>query len=263
MDKEKTTLEMIAPDVDEAIARGLAQLSLPREAVTVEVLDSGTKGIFGIGNRQARVRLSVIRSSYKPDIMEQPEVKDVVEIVEPEVVESKANSVPAKSLPESVEEDIILDVSRNVVEELLERMYIQKAQVKTFFDETDPGRDNDHPIVFVDINGEDLSILIGRRSETLNALQYIASLIVGKELGRWVHLKMDVQGYRARREKQLTRLANRMADQAMQTGRRQTLEPMPANERRLVHLALRENDEVHTESVGDEPYRKVTIHVKK
>ena len=111
----------------------------------------------------------------------------------------------------------------------------------------------------VDITGDDLSILIGPRAETLNALQYISNLIIGKELGRSVPLVIDVEGYRKRRAQQLERLANQMADQAVKSGRRQLLEPMPANERRLVHIALRENLDVETESIGEEPRRKVTI----
>ncbi|HOV05793.1 MAG TPA: R3H domain-containing nucleic acid-binding protein, partial [Anaerolineaceae bacterium] len=107
-----------------------------------------------------------------------------------------------------------------------------------------------------------LSILIGRRSETLNALQYITSLIVSKELNRWVPLMIDVQGYRNRRERQLRQLGRRMAEQAVQSGRKQTLEPMPANERRVIHMELRNHPQVYTESVGEEPNRKVTILLK-
>ena len=117
-------------------------------------------------------------------------------------------------------------------------------------------------MAIVNIEGKDLSILIGRRSETLNAMQYITSLIVNKELGRWVPTQIDVQGYRIRRERQLRQLGRRMAEQAIQSGRKQTLEPMPANERRVIHLELREHSQVFTESVGEEPYRKVTISLK-
>ncbi len=125
-----------------------------------------------------------------------------------------------------------------------------------------PEDGSDEQVVLVNVEGNDLSILIGRRSETLNALQYIASLIVCKRLDRWIPLMIDVQGYRARRERQLRQIARRMADQAVHTGRRQVLEPMPANERRLIHLELRDHPQVATESVGDEPNRKVTIFLK-
>jgi spoIIIJ-associated protein len=132
-----------------------------------------------------------------------------------------------------------------------------KSTISTKFIE--PVDENDERLVLVDIQGNDLSILLGRRSETLNALQYITSLIVSKELDRWVPMMIDVQGYRARRDRQLRQLGRRMAQQAIETGKRQILEPMPANERRVIHLELRNHLQVTTESTGDEPYRKVTI----
>jgi spoIIIJ-associated protein len=119
--------------------------------------------------------------------------------------------------------------------------------------------ENDTPPVQVDVHGDDLSILIGPKAETLNALQYITNLIVAKELGRAVQVIVDVEGYRARRAQQIRQLARRMAEQAVRTGRRQILEPMPANERRLVHIELRNHPMVTTESIGEEPRRKVTI----
>jgi spoIIIJ-associated protein len=123
--------------------------------------------------------------------------------------------------------------------------------------------EEDQKGVLVEVTGTDLSILIGRKSETLNALQYIASLIVGKRLEKWIPLTIDVEGYRGRRERQLRQLALKMAEQAIATGRRQVLEPMPANERRIVHLALRDHPQVTTESTGEEPNRKLTITLKK
>jgi spoIIIJ-associated protein len=132
-----------------------------------------------------------------------------------------------------------------------------KATVQVRYGEADDERSR-IPIL-VDVRGEDLSILIGRRAETLNALQYISSLIVSKELGKPLSLVIDVEGYRARREGQIRQLARRMADQAIKTGRRQVLEPMPANERRIIHIELRDNENVETESIGEEPRRKVTI----
>jgi spoIIIJ-associated protein len=113
--------------------------------------------------------------------------------------------------------------------------------------------------VQIDIRGDDLNILIGKRSETLNALQYITNLIVSKELQRSISVMIDVEGYRLRRTNQLRQLARRMADQAVKTGRRQALEPMPANERRIIHIELRDHEGVTTESIGEDPHRKVTI----
>jgi spoIIIJ-associated protein len=156
----------------------------------------------------------------------------------------------------TIGEDIELQVAKDTVSELLDTMKVQ-ANVSVRFGEADDQRSR-VPIL-IDVRGDDLSILIGRRAETLNALQYISSLIVSKELGRPLSLVIDVEGYRARREGQIRQLARRMAEQAVKTGRRQVLEPMPANERRIIHLELRENENVMTESIGEEPRRKVTI----
>ena len=280
MSTDRTTLEMIAPTIEEAIEQGLIQLNLKAEAVDVEVLDSGSRGLFGIGSRQARVRLSV-KPEFAFDLGEE-EFDAVMD--RPPAVEPKApakRKAPAarraeaeKILTEATEasgakeggegeellEGDILFAARETVTDLLDKMKI-KAQVNVTMK---PAEDaEDEATVLVNIEGDDLSILIGRRTETLNALQYVTSLIVGKRLNRWVPLMIDVQGYRARRDRQLRVLARRMADQAIHTGRRQVLEPMPANERRVIHLELRDHPQVATESIGDDPNRKVTIYMKK
>jgi len=148
-----------------------------------------------------------------------------------------------------------LRVAQETVAELLEKMGV-RAEVTARYGEAEKGH---RPPVLVDISGHDLSILIGRRAERLNALQFITRLIVGKELGRTVTVIVDVEHYRKRREEQLRRMAKRMAEQAARTGRRVSMEPMPANERRIIHIALRDDPRVTTESVGREPRRKVTI----
>jgi len=250
MSAEKTTLEVIAPTVEEAIQKGLAELNLSEEAVDVEVLDPGTRGLFGLGSRQARVRLTV---RTEPEKVVEASVRQTGTLVE----EGRTTSEDGG---DGIPQDDILSTARQTVMELLEKMKI-KAQVTATIKPAEDKDDED--TVLVNIEGDDLSILIGRRAETLSALQYITSLIVGKRLNRWVPLMIDVQGYRARRERQLRVLARRMAEQAIHTGRRQVLEPMPANERRVIHLELRDHPQVATESIGEDPNRKVTIFLKK
>lgn len=249
MTEEKTILEIIAPTVEEAIERGLDQLGLPREAVEVEILDTGSKGVFGLGGRQARVRLKFGEGA--------PDVTEIREEIEG-VLETEISSVSPGVSTE--EDDRSIKLTTMVVRDLLERMKVRAKVNASFLHSSDP---KEPPTVLVDIQGNDLSILIGRRSETLNALQYITNLIVGKELGRWVPVLIDVQGYRARRERQLKAMAHRLAEQVVQTGRTQVLEPMAANERRIIHLELRDHPQVITESVGEDPNRKVTILLRK
>src|SRR5215216_2345516 len=263
---QRTTLEVIAPTVEEAIAQGLAQLGLTADAVSVEVLDAGNKGLFGLGKPQVRVRLTVV----PPMGTVVPEPQPVVETKketkkeprkETKRVEPKAASpredepVVSQETESQPEHDALLDHTESVVSKMLHLLKLE-AQVSAHYGAAErDGRRNIH----VDIRGNDLSVLIGRRSETLSAFQYVASLIVGKETQQFVQLIVDVEGYRDRREKQLIQMAQRVADQVIKSGRRQTLEPMPSSERRVIHIALRDHPAVRTESTGEEPYRKVVI----
>jgi len=242
---EKPTLEIIAPTVEEALAQGLAQLGLPAEAVSMEVLDAGTKGLFGLGGRQVRVRLTVKTDDDIPSSEQAAPVSKKESEPKPKKPALKANDGS----------DELLNLAEETVSKLLHHMNLQ-AQVSAHYEESD--RD-DRRAVHVDVRGDDLSILIGRRSETLNAFQYVASLMVGKEVQQWVQLVIDVEGYRSRRESQLRRMARRMAEQTVKTGRRQMLEPMTSSERRIIHIELRDHPAVTTESMGEEPHRKVTI----
>jgi spoIIIJ-associated protein len=257
---QRTTLEVIAPTVEEALAQGLAELGLTADAVSVEVLDAGNKGLFGLGKPQVRVRLTVNPVGGVIDVQTESVTRSQPE---PERVETKPEPAPVKSSPPAreiepesqPEHDALLDRTESVVSKMLHLLDLQ-AQVSAHYGSTErDGRRN----IQVDIRGSDLSVLIGRRSETLSAFQYIASLIVGKEEQQFVQLTVDVEGYRDRREKQLVQMAKRMADQVSKSGRRQTLEPMPSAERRIIHIALRDHPDVKTESTGEEPYRKVMI----
>jgi len=244
MKETRTSLEVIAPSVEEAIRRGAEELGIPEDAFEVEVLDEGSKGLFGLGTRQARVRLTMRASAGE---VESPAATR-------EAHERELPAPPETPLDEQDEE--ALRVTKETVAELLQRMGIE-AEIQAAWGQSDaPGKIRP---LHVDIEGDDLSLLIGRRGETLSALQYITRLIVGKELKRPISVLIDVEGYRARREQQLRRLARRMASQAIETSRTMTLEPMPAYERRIIHLELRDNPDVDTLSVGEGRHRKVTI----
>jgi len=237
-----TSIEAIAPSIEEAILKGAKEWGLPPDAFDVEVLDEGTKGLLGFGVRQARVRLTVRPSSEtdNADLKREGMVRQVDQI-QPSV---EGNDEEA------------LQITHDTVSELLQRMGVE-ARIEAHWGEADaPGKIRP---LFLDIHGDDLSTLIGRRGETLTALQYITRLIVGKELKRPVAVLIDIEGYRARRERQIRRLAQQMASQAIETSRTMSLEPMPAYERRIVHIELRENPDVDTVSVGERDQRKVTI----
>lgn len=240
MNETHTSLEVIAPSTEEALKQGLHELGVTQEEVEIEILDEGTKGLFGLGSRQARIRLTLKAEATPPA--------------------PRRGEAPKKDEPQPANPaDPDLETARATVAELLEKMGI-RARVSAAYLAEDEYR-GQKPIL-VDVRGDDLSLLIGRKNETLNALQYIAGLILGKELGRAVPLSIDVEGYRARRNRQLQQLAQRVAKQVAQTGRSQSLEPMPAGERRIIHIELRDNPTVYTESIGEGERRKVVIHPK-
>ena len=242
MAEKKTSLEVIAPTVEEAVTQGAEELGIPEGELHVEVLDEGGKGFLGISARQARVRLTVGIPDDAPAPTEQPAQDD---------------SSPASSgAPPSDEEAEAVRAAHDTVVELVQRLGLE-AEVTAEWGEKDPEA-RIRPLL-VDVQGDDLGILIGRGGETLTALQYISRLIVAKELERPVAVVIDIEGYRARREQQLSQMAQKMAAQATELDQTVELEPMPPNERRIIHVALRDNPAVTTESIGEGSGRKVTI----
>lgn len=249
MSEERTKLEVIAPSVEEAVEKGLKELGLTENDIEVEILDEGKKGLLGLGTRQARIALKIKRPSERS--AKEDEETEIIQ--KPQVLPQETE--PERSINEEPEE---VSIARETISIILEKMLVN-AKVSVRLGDSEENRVQP---VLIDIEGNDLSFLIGRKAETINALQYITSLIVGRELGRWVPLQIDVQHYRQRREDEIRTLARRIADQVVKTGRKQVLEPMPPNERRIVHLELRENPRVETESVGEDPRRKVTVWPK-
>jgi spoIIIJ-associated protein len=243
MPDSRPNIEIIAPTVEEAVARGAEELGVSADRLLVEVIDEGGGGLLGLSPRQARVRLTLLGSGGGP---ERPAGRSAAP--DPDLDEDELDS----EQPIARE----LQVARDTVHELISLIGLEARVFSRWGQVDDP--DEPRPVV-VDVMGDDLSLLIGRRGESLAALQYITRLIVGKELGDYAPIIVDVEGYRARREKQLRQLARRMADQAMERGRTMTLEPMTPAERRIIHLELRDHKDVYTESIGEGDQRKVTI----
>ncbi len=247
-------IEATGDDVEAAVAEGLTRLGVDRDAVEVEVLDDGSRGLFGIGAREARVRLTI-----KPRDVSLPE--PVIPDPAPSTAEGPALSTAEGPAPDALEESEAkkntAQMAKTVLLELLVLMGMDQAQVVTRW--AKPAGDEKDPPLVLDVSGPGTDVLIGRRGKTMAALQHITRLVVGREVEGRAHLVVDVDGFKARREKSLRRLARRMAEQAISTDRTVVLEPMPPHERRIIHLVLRDNPNVTTESVGDRDRRKVTI----
>jgi len=226
--------------IEEAIANGLRMLGVGRGQVDIEIVTEGSRGILGFGAENAQVRLLV-----KPPSEPRPEPPKPV----PEPPPQQPGPEASKLIPEQV--------SREVLTKILRLMGIQ-ASVESRLGYELADEDQAPPLV-LNITGEDLGILIGRRGETLRTLQYLVRLMVSHRLKQWTSLVVDVESYLVRRRRTLESLALRVAEEVVRSGRSQALEPMPAYERRLVHIALRKHPKVTTKSVGEGEKRKVTI----
>lgn len=237
-------VEASGRNVEEALEKALEELGVGRDQVSVEVLSEPKPGILGVGGTQARIRVRLLEDG------------------EP-VAASAAVNGDAEGEDEEGEEYVEDDAefAAQMLDRLLELMGVQ-ADVSIRDPET-PGDGLGMAKAVLDVEGDDLGILIGRRGETLMALQYLLNLMVNRQLEEQAVFTVDVEGYRRRREKQLTGLARRMADQVKRTKRTVTLEPMPANERRIIHIALSEDRQVTTESVGEGDARKVAITLRR
>ncbi len=233
MDERGKSIEVAAPSVDEAVDQALQKLGLSRDEVVVEVLRHPSRGLLGLLSEDALVRVT-----------------------------AKAR-VPAEEPAPSAGTADVDEVARlglEVVGNLVKYMGLA-ARVSR---ETVPLESQTNlDAVLLNVSGRDLGALIGRRGETLRDLQYLSCLMISRPLQRWPNLAVDVEHYKARREKLLTDLARRMADKVRTTDQSVSLEPMPPHERRIVHLALRDDPDVFTESVGQADRRKVVILPKK
>ena len=251
---ERRSVVASGKTVEDAIDNGLAMLQVRREQVDIEVITPGSRGVLGFGAENARVKLLV---KLPPEPKREPEP-------EPEP-EPELEAEPAVTAPEPVveqpeaesDEETAGKIGHEILSELLRRMSIQASvEIMLGYELADEG---EPPPVVLNITGEDLGILIGRRGDTLRALQYLVRLMVSHRLKHWTNLVVDVENYVVRRRRTLESLAQRVAEQVARSGRTQALEPMSPYERRVIHVSLRNHPDVTTQSVGEGERRKVTI----
>jgi spoIIIJ-associated protein len=253
MDEKNRQVEISARSVDDAVAQALRLLGLQAHQVEIEIIRQGSRGLLGLLSEDAVVRVTPKRSQSP---VPAPSRKPIAEEAELPFVALK--TVPASPTPESHEEEISR-AGADVLQHLISGLGLH-ARVAA--EQTPLASDSRPDSVYLNVLGEGLGGLIGRRGATLNDLQYLTCLLVSRRVQRWPSLVVDVEGYKARREKSLVELAKRMADRVRATELPIPLEPMPPNERRIVHLALRDEPDVYTESSGEDDERKVVIRPK-
>lgn len=227
------SLEVTARTVSDAIAKALARLGKRRDEVEISVLSEGSRGILGIGGEDARILVSP---------------KEATPVVEsPAVTEPTRQPIAAADAAE---------IGIEILDSLLAGMGIDSEieSLPLSSDATENGF-----VAHLNVVGDDLGVLIGRRGETLGALQFVTNMILSRRTHRGIKVQVDVEGYRIRREETLRSLALRMAARVQETGLPLTLEAMPPNERRIVHLTLGENPAVTTASHGEGDQRRVVI----
>ena len=300
--------EVTGRTIEEAVSQGLEQLGVSISDVTVDVLEEGSKGLFGLfGSRPAKVRLTMKGEEATDEDMAHAILADAMKEEEPrKAAPKKADArkpkapkaekaekpekqeAPAEEKPEGQPEaaaekppkarkprekkepkerpapkEIVpaeqadRDTAAGKAQEFLQNLtQLMGVPVSVAVATDEEGN------VRVNMEGDTLGILIGRRGETLDALQYLTSLQVNKGQSNYTRVTLDTEGYRAKREDALVRLANRMANQAQRTGRKVSLEPMNPYERRILHSALQDHPAVTTHSEGEEPNRHVVITLK-
>ncbi len=201
-------LEMTGKTVQEAVNLALEELGADMEEVDVEIIDEGAKGLFGIGSKSARVKVT---------------------------------------LKDTQDEDGVQFLS-SVFEKMNVDVDIEKLE--------------DEESIQLKVTGRDSGIIIGRRGETLDALQYLTSLVVNRKNENYKRVTIDIENYRQKREETLVKLAERLAERVVKYRRNVSLEPMNPYERRIIHSTLQNNNYVETYSVGEDPNRKVVITLK-
>ncbi len=251
-------VQFTGKNVEAAIAEAEAQLGKSRDDLEIEVQSQGSRGVFGLGGEPARI---LVRDPSAPPPVEVPAPSPPtrVEWERPQARVARPEPSPSLSEPAPAPERSHAEVGEiaQPAEEIVGAML-----TKMGFDAEVSVRSDEDPVT-VDVAGDNLGVLIGRRGDSLTALQFMVNVILSKRFHTWPHVVIDVQGYRSRREQSLSSLGQRVADRVRRNRRPFTLEAMPANDRRIIHLALRDRRDVETYSVGEGPTRRVVIAPKR
>lgn len=225
------TLEKTARTEEDAIAAALAELGLDRDEVSVEILERAKSGFLGIGASPAVIRVSYEAPDEKP-------------------VEKAAEKPAAAAAQAPVDENADYAAVREFLGGLLERMGV-KAQISI--------APKDNGGISVNLSGDGMGAIIGRRGETLDAIQHLTNYAVNHGSEKHLHISVDAENYRSKREESLTKLAEKMAEKAIKYKRSMALEPMNSYERHVIHTALQDYEGVTTSSTGVEPNRRVVV----
>jgi spoIIIJ-associated protein len=249
---ESDSIEIRGRTVDEAIHAALDRLGVTRDDVEIEILSEGRSGVFGVGSQDARVRVTIIGDEYGeagPELEAAPEEEE----------EEEEDEFEEEEYP--VQPSAVSDEEAEAARETLERM-LDLLEFPNLVTIRKIERDRATTNILLDVAGDDVGLLIGRHGETLASVQFLLNACLGQTLPRNTRVIVDVEHYRDRREESLRGVAMRAADRVRRERRSITLQPMPPNERRIIHLTLQSSPYVSTESTGDGPERRVVVSPK-
>ena len=243
-------IEVTGKNEEEAIQNGLARLGLDRDDVSVEILERAKSGFLGIGSTPAKVKMTYEAPDEPVVVKEAPKaepVKPAKIVVEAHKAEPVKTAAPASKAPVNEEVKTAIET---FLAGLMEHMNVSASVTVSLSEEG---------TYEVELVGEDLGALIGRRGETLDAIQQLTNYAVNRGRSKRVRIHVDAEGYRAKREESLIRLANKVAAKVVKYRRNVTMEPMNAYERHVIHTALQDVPGVTTYSVGTEPNRRTVV----
>lgn len=238
---------------EKAISAALVKLGTTIEQVTVNVLTEGKKGFLGFGSRLAEVQVTV--KNEKPD-----EQVDEVVLAEPESA-PEPTEAQVEEVVAPQEQLIVLENSESTRELAVEetKSYLKQIAIDMKIDDLTINTVRDGKYVTLRLESKKAAVLIGKRGQTLNALQQLSQLVANKYSNQFLMIQLDVENYRERRQESLEQLADRMADKAIRTGKKVEFEPMPSYERKVIHHALSRRLDIETVSVGTDPNRYLVI----
>lgn len=261
--------EYTAKSVEEALEKALNEMMLTREDINYEIVQQPSKGFLGFGQKNAVVRVSrKVIEEMKIDAVEVKEEKKAA--IKKEIKAEQIAAAPVKEEAVELEDNVdeFVEEEQPAVKvdkkeatgaaEVKGRAFLAKIFDEMKLDVVIDVKEKGGYLVF-DLQGENLGILIGRRGDTLDALQFLLNLVINEKNGAKVKGIIDIENYRAKREETLIGLGHKLAAKARKTGQKVVLEPMNPQERRIIHMALQNDKRVTTYSEGEEPYRKVVI----
>ena len=253
-------IEKTGKTVDEAIAAAAEELGVSKDELDVEILETPTKRLFGLfGETPAKIRAAVkekespapVVVAEPPVVKEEPVEEKIPAVEEEPAIEPILEPSPVEEEAEPFDRDRVIDAAEDFLQDVFAAMGLEVVMKV---------EDDEEYGCLIELSGKGLGVLIGRRGQALDALQYLLNLAVNrKHAEERVHFTLDVEDYRRRREETLTKLAKSVADRAIKTRRDVKLEPMNRHERKIIHTVLQDNDRVETHSAGEEPYRYVIV----